>query len=295
MNDPREILRKIRRLELRTRRLVASSFAGQYQSVFKGRGMNFEEVRPYTPGDEIRAIDWNVTARTGEPYIKKFTEEREMTVMIALDVSASGNFGSVQESKREVAAEVAAILAFSAIHNNDKVGLLLFSDRVELFIPPKKGRLHILRLIREMLYFEPKGTGTDLAGALDYMNKVVVRRAVVFLISDFLAGDFSRPLTVSAKRHDVVALPIIDPAEEILPDVGVILLEDPETGEQIEVDTSRRAISRDYAGQAAKRSKEIVSLFGSRGIDTVSLRTDCDYLPVLRSFFDRRGRRLTAA
>jgi len=257
--------------------------------------MNFEEVRPYTPGDEIRAIDWNVTARTGEPYIKKFTEEREMTVMIALDVSASGNFGSVQESKREVAAEVAAILAFSAIHNNDKVGLLLFSDRVELFIPPKKGRLHILRLIREMLYFEPKGTGTDLAGALDYMNKVVVRRAVVFLISDFLAGDFSRPLTVSAKRHDVVALPIIDPAEEILPDVGVILLEDPETGEQIEVDTSRRAISRDYAGQAAKRSKEIVSLFGSRGIDTVSLRTDCDYLPVLRSFFDRRGRRLTAA
>ena len=294
MNDTREILRKIRRLELRTRRLVESSFAGQYQSVFKGRGMNFEEVRPYTPGDEIRAIDWNVTARTGEPYIKKFTEEREMTVMIVLDVSASGDFGSVEESKREMAAEVAAILAFSAIHNNDKVGLLLFSDRVELFVPPKKGRHHILRLIREMLYFSPQGRGTDLAGALDYMNKVVTRRAVVFVISDFLTGDFSRPLTVSAKRHDMVALTVIDPAEEALPDIGVILLEDPETGEQIEVDTSRRAITGNYARLVGERFKELGTVFGSRGVDTVQLRTDADYLPVLRSFFDRRGRRLAA-
>ena len=294
MNDTREILHKIRRLELRTRRLVESSFAGQYQSVFKGRGMNFEEVRPYSPGDEIRAIDWNVTARTGEPYIKKFTEEREMTVMIVLDVSASGNFGSVHESKRELAAEVAAILAFSAIHNNDKVGLLLFSDRVELFIPPKKGRHHILRLIREMLYFDPKGRGTDLAGALEYMNKLITRRAVVFVISDFFTGDFTRPLTVSARRHDMVALPIVDPAEEELPDVGVILLEDPKTGEQIEVDTSRRAISRNYADLSALRTKELASMFGSRGIDMVSLRTDKDYLPVLRNFFDRRGRRMAA-
>ena len=294
MNDTRDILRKIRRLELRTRRLVESSFAGQYQSVFKGRGMNFEEVRPYSPGDEIRAIDWNVTARTGEPYIKKFTEEREMTVMIVLDVSASGNFGSVQESKRELAAEVAAILAFSAIHNNDKVGLLLFSDRVELFIPPKKGRHHILRLIREMLYFDPKESGTDLAGALEYMNKLITRRAVVFVISDFFTGDFTRPLTVSARRHDMVALPIVDPAEEELPDVGVILLEDPETGEQIEVDTSRRAITQNYADLAAQRTKELTSMFGARGIDMVSLRTDKDYLPVLRNFFDRRGRRMTA-
>ncbi|MCX8494256.1 MAG: DUF58 domain-containing protein [Chthoniobacterales bacterium] len=294
MNDTREILRKIRRLELRTRRLVESSFAGQYQSVFKGRGMNFEEVRPYSPGDEIRAIDWNVTARTGEPFIKKFTEEREMTVMIILDVSASGNFGSVRESKRELAAEVAAILAFSAIHNNDKVGLLLFSDRVELFIPPKKGRHHILRLIREMLYFEPKGRGTDLAGALEYMNKLITRRAVVFVISDFFTGDFTRPLTVSARRHDMVALPIVDPAEEGLPDVGVILLEDPETGEQIEVNTSRSAITRNYAELSTLRTKELNSMFGSRGIDMVSLRTDKDYLPVLRNFFDRRGRRMAA-
>jgi uncharacterized protein (DUF58 family) len=273
---------------------VETSFAGQYQSVFKGRGMNFEEVRPYSPGDEIRAIDWNVTARTGEPYIKKFTEEREMTVMVVLDVSASGNFGSIQESKRELAAEVAAVLAFSAIHNNDKVGLLLFSDRVELFIPPKKGRLHILRLIREMLYFEPQGKGTDLASALEYMNKVVNRRAVVFLISDFLTKDFLRPLTISAKRHDMVALSIIDPVEEILPNVGVILLEDPETGEQIEVDTSRRDVSRGYADLAAQRTKETQRLFGSHGVDTVQLRTDSDYLPVLRSFFHRRGHRLAA-
>jgi len=293
MNDTREILHKIRRLELRTRRLVESSFAGQYQSVFKGRGMNFEEVRPYSPGDEIRAIDWNVTARTGEPYIKKFTEEREMTVMIVLDVSASGNFGSVEESKRAIAAEVAAILAFSAIHNNDKVGLLLFSDRVELFIPPKKGRHHILRLIREMLFYKPVGYGTDLNGALEYMNKLITRRAVVFVISDFFTDDFTRPLTVSAKRHDMVAVPIVDPAEEALPDVGVILFEDPETGEQIEVDTSRRSITRGYADLAALRSKELASLFGSRGIDMVSLRTDQDYLPVLRSFFDRRGRRMS--
>ena len=293
MNDTREILHKIRRLELRTRRLVESSFAGQYQSVFKGRGMNFEEVRPYSPGDEIRAIDWNVTARTGEPYIKKFTEEREMTVMIVLDVSASGNFGSVEESKRAIAAEVAAILAFSAIHNNDKVGLLLFSDRVELFIPPKKGRHHILRLIREMLFFKPVGYGTDLNGALEYMNKLITRRAVVFVISDFFTDDFTRPLTVSAKRHDMVAVPSVDPAEEALPDVGVILLEDPETGEQIEVDTSRRSITRGYADLSALRSKELASLFGSRGIDMVSLRTDQDYLPVLRSFFDRRGRRIS--
>jgi uncharacterized protein (DUF58 family) len=294
MNDPKEILRKIRRLELRTRRLVESSFAGQYQSVFKGRGMNFEEVRPYTPGDEIRSIDWNVTARTGEPYIKKFTEEREMTVMILLDVSASGNFGSVEESKREMAAEIAAILAFSAIHNNDKVGLLLFSDRVELFIPPKKGRHHILRLIREMLYFEPVGRGTDLSGALEYLSKVVTRRSLLFVVSDFLAPDFSRPLTVTAKRHDTVALRVVDPAEENLPDVGVVLLEDPETGEQIEVDTSRRSISRSYAKHAEDRLRDLGRLFGARGIDLLELHTDRDYLPVLRGFFERRGRRLAA-
>ena len=229
--DPKEILKKIRRIELRTRRLVNSMFAGQYHSVFKGRGMNFEEVREYAPGDEIRSIDWNVTARMNAPYIKKYTEEREMTVMLLVDVSASGIFGSVELSKRELAAEVASILAFSAINNNDKVGLILFTDRIELFIPPKKGRLHTLRLIREMLYFEPEGRGTDLAGALDYLNLVVSRRSVVFMISDFLAPDFTKALTVSSKRHDLVAMPVIDKGESELPNVGIITLEDAETGE----------------------------------------------------------------
>ncbi|MFM8715439.1 MAG: DUF58 domain-containing protein, partial [Spartobacteria bacterium] len=231
--DPKEILKKIRRIELRTRRLVNSIFAGQYHSVFKGRGMNFEEVREYAPGDEIRSIDWNVTARMNVPYIKKFTEERELTVMLLVDVSASGLFGSIELSKRELAAEVASILAFSAINNNDKVGLLLFTNEVELFIPPKKGRLHTLRLIREMLYFEPKGRGTNLAGALDYMNRVTSRRAVVFMISDFMAPDFTKALTVTSRRHDLVAMPVTDPGESDLPDVGIVTLEDAETGAQI--------------------------------------------------------------
>ena len=282
---------RIRRLELRTKRLVESSFAGQYQSVFKGRGMNFEEVRPYAPGDEIRSIDWNVTARTGEPYIKKFSEEREVTVMILLDVSASGNFGSVAESKREVAAEVAALLAFSAIYNNDKVGLILFSDRIELFIPPKKGRHHHLRLIREMFYFKPIGRKTDIKQALEYLNKLIQRRAIVFMISDFFDGDFSHPLTVAAKRHDLVALPIIDPVEELLPDVGMITFEDPETGEQCEINSSSQALREKYQRQAEHRRIELTHLFGARRIDTVPLRTDEDYLPILRSFFARRERK----
>lgn len=292
--DPKEILRKIRRLELRTRRLVNSSFAGQYHSVFKGRGMNFEEVRNYYPGDEIRSIDWNVTARTNSPHVKKYTEERELTVMLVVDVSASGNFGSVELSKRELAAEVAAILAFSAINNNDKVGLLLFSDGVELFIPPKKGRLHTLRLIREMLYFEPKGTKTNLAGALEYLNKVVTRRAVVFVISDFLAPDFTKPITVASRRHDVVAMPVIDPGEETLPDVGLITFEDAETGEQIEINTSSRAVREGFAAAEERRRAELAKLFGARHVDVVPLVTNQDYLVPLRSFFAHRERRMAA-
>src|SRR5215213_6310860 len=214
-----EILKKIRTLEIKTKGLVQTMFAGDYHSVFKGRGMNFEDVREYQPGDEIRAIDWNVTARLGTAYVKKFTEERELTVMLVVDVSASGDFGGVRLSKRELAAEVACLLAFSAIRNNDKVGLLLFSDHVELFIPPKKGRVHTLRLIREILFFEPKGRGTDPADALDYLNRVVHRRSVSFLISDFQAPDFSRQLSVTSRRHDLVAIPIVDPCEEELPDV----------------------------------------------------------------------------
>lgn len=292
MNPPS--LSKIRRLEIRTRRLVDSSFAGQYHSVFKGRGMNFEEVREYAPGDEIRSIDWNVTARMDKPYVKKFTEERELTVLLVVDVSASGSFGSVELSKRELAAEVAAILAFSAINNNDKVGLVLFSDRIELSIPPKKGRQHILRLIREMLYFEPQRRGTDLAGALDYVNRVQSRRAVVFLISDFFGADFSKPLNVASRKHDLIAMPVRDPGEEILPNIGLVTLEDAETGRQIEVNTSGRAAMNAFQALEDRRRAELEKLFRSRGVDVVPLRTDQDYLIPLRAFFEQRERRLAS-
>jgi len=292
--DPKEILKKIRRLELRTRRLVNAGFAGQYHSVFKGRGMNFEEVREYAPGDEIRSIDWNVTARMNAPYVKKFTEERELTVMLVVDVSASGTFGSVELSKRELAAEVASILAFSAINNNDKVGLLLFSDDVELYIPPKKGRLHTLRLIREMLYFQPKGRGTNLAGALDYLNRVISRRAVLFLISDFIAPDFSKALTVSSRRHDVVAMPVSDPGESAMPDVGIITLEDAETGQQIDINTGSKGVRRGLADLNEMRRKSAERLFRSRRVDIVPLSTTEDYLLPLRAFFEQRERRLAA-
>jgi uncharacterized protein (DUF58 family) len=292
MQEPGEILRKIRRIELRTRRLVDASFAGAYQSVFKGRGMNFEEVREYTPGDEIRTIDWNVTARMNTPYVKKFTEEREMTAMLVVDVSASGSYGSVENSKRELAAEVASILAFSAIQNNDKVGLILFTDEVEMFIPPKKGRLHTLRLIREMLYFEPKRRGTNLAGALEYLNKVVPRRAVVFVISDFMSADFTKELTISAKRHDLVAMPVIDPGEEELPPVGILTLEDAETGEQIDINTSNRTVANAFAAIEERRHADLSRLLRQRRIDSIPLRTDKDYLMPLRAFFETRERRL---
>jgi uncharacterized protein (DUF58 family) len=292
--DPKEILKKIRRIELRTRRLVNSIFAGQYHSVFKGRGMNFEEVREYAPGDEIRSIDWNVTARMNAPYIKKFTEERELCVMLLVDVSASGMFGSVDLSKRELAAEVASILAFSAINNNDKVGLILFTNEVELFIPPKKGRLHTLRLIREMLYLEPKGRGTDLAGALDYLNRVTNRRSVVFIISDFMSPDFTKALTVTGKRHDLVAMPVTDPGEGNLPDVGIVTLEDAETGAQIDVNTSSRAVRRGLSELHEERSRSLERLLRSRRIDIVRLSTSEDYLIALRAFFEQRERRLAA-
>jgi uncharacterized protein (DUF58 family) len=292
--DPKEILKKIRRIELRTRRLVNSTFAGQYHSVFKGRGMNFEEVREYAPGDEIRSIDWNVTARMNAPYIKKYTEERELTVMLLVDVSASGIFGSVELSKRELAAEVASILAFSAINNNDKVGLILFTDRIELFIPPKKGRLHTLRLIREMLYFEPGGRGTDLAGALDYLNLVVSRRSVVFMVSDFLAPDFTKALTVTSKRHDLVAMPVIDKGESELPNVGIVTLEDAETGEQIDVNTSSKAVRRALREINEDRLADLEYLFRSRRVDIVRLTTTEDYLIPLRNFFKLRERRQAA-
>jgi len=287
-----EILKKIKILEIKTRGLVETAFAGDYHSVFKGRGMNFEDVREYQPGDEIRSIDWNVTARMGTAFIKKFTEERELTVMLIVDVSASGNFGSTMQSKRELAAEVACLLAFSAIRNNDKVGLVLFTDRVELFIPPKKGRSHTLRLIREILFFEPQGRGTQPSLALDYLNKIVTRRAVVFFISDFQAPDFSKALAVSGRRHDFIAIHIHDEREKIFPNVGIITLEDAETGEQVEVNTADRAMRTQFTDLVDKHETELSRTLRRNNIDTIALRTGDDYLPALRSFFKQRERRL---
>jgi uncharacterized protein (DUF58 family) len=286
------ILKKIRTLEIKTRGLVETVFAGDYHSVFKGRGMNFDEVREYQPGDEIRSIDWNVTARMGAPFVKKFTEERELSVMLIVDVSASENFGSTSQSKRELAAEVACLIAFSAIRNNDKVGLLLFSDEVELFIPPKKGRSHTLRIVREILFYKPRGRGTNPGLALDQLNRIVTRRSVVFFISDFQAPDFSRELKVTSKRHDFIALQIKDEREAVLPNVGVVTLEDAETGEQIEINTADRTTRTRFADQAQKQEAELLHTLRRNNIDTIGLRTGEDYLAALRTFFKQRERRL---
>ncbi len=289
---PTEILKKIRALEIKTRGLVQTVFAGDYHSVFKGRGMNFDEVREYQPGDEIRSIDWNVTARMGTAFVKKFTEERELSVMLIVDVSASENFGSTSQSKRELAAEVACLIAFSAIRNNDKVGLLLFSDDVELFIPPKKGRSHTLRIVREILFFQPRGRGTNPALALNTLNRIVTRRSVVFFISDFQAPDFSRELSVTAKRHDFIALQIKDERETVLPNVGIVTLEDAETGEQIEVNTSDRTMRSRFAETALKQESELLHTLRRNKIDTIALTTGENYLTALRTFFKQRERRM---
>ena len=289
--DVRRILKKIRAIEIRTRHLANSMFAGSYHSAFKGQGMNFEEVREYQPGDEIRAIDWNVTARFGHPYIKQFTEERELNVVLMVDLSASGNYGSRHLSKREIAAEIAATLAFSAIRNGDKVGLLLFTDKVEAFIPPHKGRSHVLRVIREVLYYRPENTGTDIGEALRYLNRILNRRSIVFLISDFMAPDFSKPLGLASRRHDLIAVPVLDPHEDALPAIGRIMLEDEETGDQIEIDTSSPRVRRRFEATARKRRDELSRLLRVTGIDAIPLRTDEDYLPALKAFFERREMR----
>lgn len=295
----KEILDKVREVEIRTNRLVDESLAGHYHSVFKGRGMDFEEVREYVPGDEIRTIDWNVTARSGQPFVKNFREERELTILLMIDVSASGDFGSDEKSKREIAAEVGSVIAFSALRNGDKVGLVLFTDEVELYIPPRKGRSHILRVIREILFFQPRGTRTDLTGVLDFVNRVVTRRAVAFLISDFcLPGDPEaalaeiRPkLKATNRHHDVIAVSVTDARETELPDVGLLTIEDAETGELIEVDTGRSAVRRAFAELAAERRDLVRRTAGACGVDMLPVRTDEPWLPVLLSFFGRRRRR----
>jgi uncharacterized protein (DUF58 family) len=295
MEDTKEILRRIRRLELRTRARVEAAFSGQYRSVFKGRGMNFEEVREYQPGDEVRFIEWNVTARLGEvrgeAYVKKFTEERELSVMLLVDISGSGDFGSVDRSKRELAAEVACVLAFSAIRNNDRVGLLLFSDHVELFVPPRRGRRHALRVVREILFFQAKGRGTDIGGALEKFNRLLHRRSVVFLFSDFQAPAFGKQLGITSRRHDLVALPLVDPREETLPDMGTVRLEDAETGQFLEVATGSKQVRDAFAAAVSARAGALSSELRRSGVDRVTLRTDCDWLPALQSFFKAREQR----
>jgi uncharacterized protein (DUF58 family) len=287
-----EILKKIRKLELRTRRFVETAFAGQYHSVFKGRGMNFDEFRLYDFGDEIRSIDWNVTARMGEPFVRKYVEERELTVMLLIDVSASGSFGSVSASKRELAAEVASLLAFCAIRNSDKVGLILFTDLVELYIPPKKGRTHILRLIREILFYEPVGRKTDLAKALDFLNRVTIRRAVVFVISDFHTANYEKALTICSRRHDLIAVVIEDPGEQSLPPIGPVRVEDPESGAILEIDFSNPRVRSEFRKRTEQERTERETLLRRKSIDSIALRTDKDYFPALRSFFLRRESRL---
>ena len=287
----KELAKKIRVLQITTRKVVNDVLAGEYGSVFRGRGMEFDEVREYMPGDEIRSIDWNVTARTGHPYVKRFVEERELTVMFLVDLSASGAFGSVRKLKNEIAAELCALLAFSAVKNNDKVGLVVFADRVEMFIPPKKGTKHVLRVIRELLNFKPRPTSTDIEGALDYLGRVTTKRSVVFLVSDFQAEGFEKKMRVLGKRHDLIAVTIVDPREVRLPDVGLIELEDSETGETVLVDTSSAAVRKRYERLGREEQARLKGLFSSMGVDQIEVMTDRDYVPGLISFFRTREKR----
>ena len=288
---PRQVLQKIRQIEIRTKHLVNDVFSGEYHSVFKGRGMEFAEVREYEPGDEIRSIDWNVTARLGRPYIKRYTEERELTVILMTDVSASKSFGTVNQMKGEIAAEICALLAFAAIQNNDRVGLLMFTDQIEKFIPPKKGRTHILRVIREVLYTRPEHTGTDLAQALEYLNRLLTRRCIVFIISDFIASDYVKPLRVASKRHDVVAVTVTDPRELDLPSVGLIELEDAESGEEVLVDTGDAEWRRQYAAYNTAIRNDRDQQFRVTGVDAIHVRTDQPYIDPLLQFFRLRERK----
>jgi len=288
---PKEILKKVKAIEIQTRGLVNDVFSGEYHSVFKGRGMDFAEVREYQVGDDIRTIDWNVTARMGHPYVKVFEEERELTVVLLVDASSSGNFGSVERMKGEIATEICALLAFSAIRNNDKVGLIIFTDRIEKFVPPKKGKTHVLRVVRELLYHRPQGTGTDIAGALEFLSRVITRRSVVFLVSDFISSGYEKALRVANKKHDLIALTITDPREVSLPDVGFIELEDAETGEVVLVDTFSNEVRETFRLRASRDVEERARLFRAMNVDHVDIRTDQSYVEPLISFFRMRAKR----
>lgn len=290
----KELIAKIRRIEITTSKLVTDMLAGQYESVFKGRGIEFDEVREYQPGDEIRSIDWNVTARMGAPFIKKFIEERQLTVMLLLDLSASSRFGTSLRLKNELAAEICSVLAFAATQNKDRVGLIVFTDRVEKFIPPRKGLQHVLRVIREALCFKPEGSGTDLAGALKYLDGVTSRRAVTFIISDFFAQDFKKSLTIASKKHDCIAVTITDPRELELPDTGIVELTDAETNKTFTVDTASPRVRDEYAAKARNMREARSALFGSINLDHIDVMTDRPYVDELVKFFRMRKKRLYA-
>jgi len=288
---PADILRQVRLLELRTRGLVNSLFAGEYRSVFKGQGMEFSEVREYQPGDEVRSIDWNVTARMQRPYVKRYIEERELTVMLAVDQSGSERFGTRRRFKSELASELAAVLAMSAIRNNDRVGTMLFTDKIELVVPPRKGRKHALRLLRELLISEPEGKGTDIAGATDYLNKMLPHKTIIFLVSDFMAPEIERPLKLLAQRHDVVAVTVEDPSELELPDIGLARLIDPETGETIDIDTSDPKVRSAFDWNVNEEREERKHLFRRLAIDEVPVMTNGTIVEPLLRFFRARETR----
>ncbi|MBL7644697.1 MAG: DUF58 domain-containing protein [Candidatus Hydrogenedentes bacterium] len=286
----KELAKKVRYIQIMTNKAVNDVLAGEYHSVFKGQGMEFDEVREYQPGDEIRTIDWNVTARTGHPYVKRFREERELTLLFLVDLSASGRFGSVKNMKNEVATELCALLAFSAIKNNDKVGLVVFTEEVEMFIPPAKGTTHVLRLISELLSFEPKKKGTNIRAGLDFAARILNRRSIVFLISDFFDRDYDRTLRILSRRHDLIALSVSDPREYELPNVGLLDLQDAETGTTVTIDTGSAAIRSAYAAAGRARAEGLRENLRSMDIDLIEVGTSHDYLLDLIRFFKRRER-----
>ena len=297
--DVKELMAKVGKIRILTNKLIDDQLSGDYHSTFKGQGVEFDEVRPYVPGDDVRTIDWNVTAKTGLPYIKRFSEERELTILFMVDVSGSQGYGSVRRSKMELAAEVTALLALTAIRNQDKIGLILFSDEIVKYIPPRKGRDSVMRLVREVLAAEDSATGgTDIAAALKFLNSVQKRRAVVFLVSDFLlssvkpqTSSFEQLLRATARHHDMVCVPVSDPAERELPDVGLVELEDPETGELVLVDTSSAAVRRRFSATASEENEELKRFFLKTGIDTLTIATDRPYIDEVRALFKRRARK----
>jgi len=288
--DTTELLKKVRKIEIKTKGLSKQIFSGEYHSAFKGRGMSFSEVRDYQYGDDIRNIDWNVTARTGSPHVKVFEEEREMTVMLLIDVSKSSLFGSVKQTKNEINAEIAAVLAFSALNNNDKVGVLFFSNKIEKYLPPKKGKQHVLRIIRELINLEPEDNGTDIGMALEYLNNLIKKRCICFVLSDFLAKGYEAPLKIAKRRHDVVAIHIIDPREEVLPNVGLIRAVDSETGDTRWIDSSSKSVRENYSKWFASHMDYFKNTFLKTGADSVTIRTNESYVNRLLEFFKRRSK-----